>query len=379
MMTSRERLRRALNHQEPDRIPIDFGGMQTTIEVLAYRQLLFHLGLKEEIFVFTRDHVVPSETVLNMFSVDTRYIYYEPIKPGPLAPGTLFDEWGIGWRKKANGLYYEPFYFPLREAKSVEDLKKHKWPDPPKERFTYWRERAEKLFEETDFALVGDVIGLGIFETAWALQGLDRFMINLCRHLPLVEALLDKVLEIKIQQYETYLDAIGPYIDVIDLSDDMGTQNGPLISPSLYRKLIKPRHKALIEAIKRKTQAKVFLHSCGAIYEFIPDFIEIGIDILNPVQVSARGMGDTARLKKEFGKDLVFWGGSCDSQHILPFGTPEEVRKETASRIEDFKPGGGYVFAPIHNIQPYVPPENVIVLFETAKEVGIYYQAGEHG
>ena len=379
MMTSRERLRRALNHQEPDRIPIDFGGMQTTIEVLAYRQLLFHLGLKEEIFVFTRDHVVPSETVLNMFSVDTRYIYYEPIKPGPLAPGTLFDEWGIGWRKKANGLYYEPFYFPLREAKSVEDLKKHKWPDPPKERFTYWREWAERLFEETDFALVGDVIGLGIFETAWALQGLDRFMINLCRHLPLVEALLDKVLEIKIQQYETYLDAIGPYIDVIDLSDDMGTQNGPLISPSLYRKLIKPRHKALIEAIKRKTQAKVFLHSCGAIYEFIPDFIEIGIDILNPVQVSARGMGDTARLKKEFGKDLVFWGGSCDSQHILPFGTPEEVRKETASRIEDFKPGGGYVFAPIHNIQPYVPPENVIVLFETAKEVGIYYQAGEHG
>jgi len=380
MMTPRERLRRALNHQEPDRVPIDLGGMQTTIEALAYQQLLSHLGLNEKIFVFTRDHVVPSETVLNMFNVDTRYVYYELIKPGPPPPGTLFDEWGIGWRKKAGGLYYEPFYFPLREAKSVEDLKKHKWPGPPsEERLAYWRERAEKLYEETNYALVGDVIGLGILETAWALQGLDRFMINLCRRLPLVEALLDKVLEIKIQQYETYLDAIGPYINVINLSDDMGTQSGPLISPPLYRKLIKPRHKALIEAIKRKTQAKVFLHSCGAIYEFIPDFIEIGIDILNPIQVSARGMGDTARLKKEFGKDLVFWGGSCDSQHTLPFGTPEEVRKEAARRIEDLKPGGGYVFAPIHNIQPYVPPENVIVLFETAKEVGTYYEAREHG
>jgi uroporphyrinogen decarboxylase len=154
----------------------------------------------------------------------------------------------------------------------------------------------------------------------------------------------------------------------------MGAQNGPLISPSLYRKLVKPRQKMLIETIKRKTNAKVFLHSCGAIYEFIPDFIEIGIDILNPVQVSARGMGNTERLKKEFGKDLVFWGGSCDSQHILPFGTPEDVRKETARRIEELKPGGGYVFAPIHNIQAFVPPENIVALFETAKEVGIYSQ-----
>lgn len=374
-MTPRERLRTTLNHQEPDRIPIDLGGMQTTIETLAYQQLLSYLGLKEEIFVFTRDHVVPSETVLNMFNVDTRYIYYEPIKPGPPAPGTLFDEWGIGWRKKIGGLYYEPFYFPLREAKTLEDLKKHKWPDPPtKERITYWRERAQKLYEETDYALIGDVIGLGIFETAWALQGLDRFMINLYRRLPFVEALLDKVLEIKINQYETYLNAISNYIDVINISDDMGAQNGPLISPSLYRKLVKPRQKMLIETIKRKTNAKVFLHSCGTIYEFIPDFIEIGIDILNPVQVSARGMGNTERLKKEFGKDLVFWGGSCDSQHILPFGTPEDVRKETARRIEELKLGGGYVFAPIHNVQAFVPPENLVALFETAKEVGIYSQ-----
>lgn len=373
-MKPRERLRLALAHREPDRVPIDFGGMQTTIEVLAYRDLLSHLGFKEDILVFTRDHVVPSEKILNMFGVDTRYIYYEPIKLWSPISGTVFDEWGIGWQKKTErSLYFEPVYYPLREAKNIEDLEKYKWPGlPNKERIAYWQKRAKMLYEETEYALVGDVVGLGVFETAWALQGLDRFMVNLSRRLTFVEALLDKVLEIKIQQYEIYLSAIGPYIEVINISDDMGTQYGPLINPSLYRKVVKPRHKALIEAIKRKTHAKVFLHSCGAVYEFIPDFIEIGVDILNPIQVSARGMEDTARLKREFGKDLVFWGGSCDSQHTLPFGTPKEVKDETKRRIEDLKPGGGYVFSPIHNIQPGVPPQNVVVLFETALQYGKY-------
>jgi len=367
-------VRTALDHREPDRVPIDLGGGQTTIEALAYKDLLSNLELQEEILVFTRDHVVPSERVLKMFEVDTRYIYYEPIRPWSPAPGTVFDEWGIGWQKKTErSLYFDPVYYPLRDAKHVADLEKHQWPAPPgEERIALWRKTAQKLYEETDYALVGDAIGLGVFETAWALQGLDRFMINIHRRLSLVEALLDKVLEVKLKQYEAYLSAIGPYIDVINLSDDMGTQHGPIINPELYRKIVKPRQKVLCQNIKEKTNAKVFLHSCGAVSELIGDFIDIGIDILNPVQVSAKGMGDTAWLKREFGKDIVFWGGGCDSQHILPFGTPEEVEREVRCRIDDLAPGGGFVFAPIHNIQPGVPPENIVMLFEAALKYGQY-------
>lgn len=278
---------------------------------------------------------------------------------------------GLG-EKERKSLYFEPVYYPLREAK-VEDIEKYKWPSAPSaDQIAQWKETAKRIREETDYAVVGDVIGLGIFETAWSLQGLDRFMINIHRRLPLVEALLDKVLEVKLKQYEAYLSAIGPYIDVINLSDDMGTQHGPIVSPELYRKVVKPRQKVLCQSIKEKTNAKIFLHSCGAVSEFIGDFIDVGIDILNPIQVSAKGMGDTAWLKREFGKDIVFWGGGCDSQHILPFSTPEEVEREVRRRIEDLAPGGGFVFAPVHNIQPGVPPENIVALFAAAIRYGGY-------
>ena len=374
-MQARTRLRLALSHQEPDRVPIDLGGMSTTIEALAYKDLLRHLGYEDEqMEVFVRDHIVPSEQVLKEFGVDTRYVHYTPTKPWSPEPGLQVDEWGVGWEKKTEkSLYFEPVHYPLREAKRVEDLEKYRWPSAPsEEQIAQWRTTVKRLREETDYAIVGDVIGLGIFETAWSLQGLDRFMINIHRRLSFVEALLDKVLEVKLKQYEAYLSAIGPYIDVINLSDDMGTQHGPIINPELYRKVVKPRQKILCQNIKEKTNAKVFLHSCGAVSEFIGDFIDIGIDILNPVQVSAKGMGDTAWLKREFGKDIVFWGGGCDSQHILPFGTPEEVEREVRRRIEDLAPGGGFVFAPIHNIQPGVPPENIVMLFKAALKYGKY-------
>lgn len=373
-MKPRERLLTALAHREPDRVPIDFGGMQTTIEALAYKELLSYLGFKEDILVFTRDHVVPGERVLEMFKVDTRYIYYEMIRPWSPVAGLIFDEWGIGWRKKTQkSFYFEPDIYPLRDARSLEDIEKHRWPtSPDKERVAHWREIARKLFEETDYALVGDVVGLGVFETAWALQGLDRFMVNLCRYPSFVEALLDKVLEVKLRQYEAYLEAIGPFVQVINLSDDMGVQSGPLISPEIYRKVVKPRHRVLIKTIKSRTKAKVLLHSCGAVYEFIPDFIDVGVDVLNPIQVSAKGMEDTARLKREFGRDIVFWGAGCDSQRVLPFGTPEDVVHEVKRRIGDLKAGGGFVFAPIHNIQPGVSPENILALFEAAFQYGLY-------
>ncbi len=170
---------------------------------------------------------------------------------------------------------------------------------------------------------------------------------------------------------ERYLSEIGKYIQVFVYWDDIAGQTGPLISPDTYRRLIKPKDKRIIEMVKSKTDAKFFYHCCGAAYDFIPDFIEIGVDILNPVQVSAMGM-DTARLKKEFGKDITFWGGGCDTQNVLPYGTPDEVREEVKRRINDLREGGGFIFNAIHNIQDEVPPENIMAMFETFEEFKKY-------
>ena len=182
---------------------------------------------------------------------------------------------------------------------------------------------------------------------------------------------METITDIYIESCNRYLDYVGPYIQVFTYWDDVAGQNGWLIRPELYRKLIKPKQKRLVEAIKKKTNAKLFYHSCGATRDLIPDLIEIGFDILNPVQVSAKGM-DTKELKAQFGRDIVFWGGGVDTQHVLPFGKPQEVVDEVKRRIDDLAPGGGFVFAAVHNIQALVPPENIVAAFDTALEYGKY-------
>jgi uroporphyrinogen decarboxylase len=184
------------------------------------------------------------------------------------------------------------------------------------------------------------------------------------------DRLMEGITDVYIRSYNNYLDELA-YIQVFTFWDDVCTQDGWLIRPDLYRQMIKPKQKRLVEAIKKKTNAKLFYHSCGATYDLIPDLIEIGFDILNPVQVSARGM-DTQRLKRDFGKEIVFWGGGVDTQRVLPFGKPEEVVEEVKRRIDDLAPGGGFVFAAVHNIQAFVPPANVVAAFDTALEYGWY-------
>ena len=183
--------------------------------------------------------------------------------------------------------------------------------------------------------------------------------------------LLDRLLEANLQVLEQVLGVVKDHVQIIMTGDDLGTQESTQMSPDLYRKVVKPRHKKLYQYIKEHSNAYLFLHSCGAIYEFIPDFIEMGVDILNPVQISAKGM-EPKRLKKAFGKDITFWGGGCDTQKILPFGTPKEIEEEVKRRIGEFAPGGGFVFAPVHNIQVGVPPENMVALYEAARKYGKY-------
>lgn len=372
-MTSRERLIAALQHKEPDRIPLDLGGLPTTIETIPYEDLKRHLGLQKETKRFVRDHVDPDPEVLDRFGIDTRYIRGKaPSKNTTkiLNEYSYIDEWGITWSKPPSSLYFDPVAHPLHAA-TLDDLQKFDWPDPLDEGRTKGvKEEAEHMHKTTDFALVGDLSGVGIFETAWLMRGLSHFMEDLLIEKEFAHALLRKVTELKKLLYGRFLDQVGEYLQVIMVSDDLGMENNLLISPEVYREMIKPYHKELWSSIKEKTDAFLFLHSCGSIHKLIPDLIELGVNIINPVQVAAKDM-DSALLKREFGDRISFWGG-IDTQHVMPNGTPEDVEEEVRHRLHDLAPGGGYVLCAVHNIQPGVPPENVVTMYDAAQKFGEY-------
>jgi len=380
-MTPRERVLTALNHKEPDRVPIDLGGTWvTTIHTDAYQELAKYIGLPAAVKIrsFITNTVSVDRKILEFFKIDIRSV--SPELPENWREGVhedksytyYLDEWGIRWRKpKKNGYYYDIENHPLSQA-SVKDLQHYEWPDPTHlARVQGMRKRAEHLYKNTDYAIVGDVGEAGIFEQCWFLRGMDNFCMDLISNPKFAESLMDIVLQIQKGIYEIYLREIGNYIHVVTIGDDIAGQRGPLISPELYKKIVKPRHRELLQFIRKHTQAKIFFHSCGAVKRFLPDFIEMGVDIINPVQVSAKGM-DIREIKKEFGQDLVFWGGGCDTQKILPFGKKSDVEKEVKKRIDELAAGGGFVFAPVHNIQRGTPPENIIAMYHTAVNFGKY-------
>jgi len=380
-MTSRERVQKALNHERPDRVPIDFGGFQTGIHRRAYEALTEHLGLREEISILdaVQQLAKPSEAVLERFHVDTRYI----LAHGPESfDGTirknrrdgrlwhdLTDEFGVVWSMPDDGgLYMDISHHPLATA-SIADLADYPWPNgSDATRFTGVRDHAETLRRETPYALVTGISGV-VYEYCWYLRGLERWFMDMIENPDFCAALLDRTLAYWMDYMTGFLGQIGNLVDVVMIGDDLAGQHGPLFSPAFYRKVVKPRQKKLVQRIKSLTAAKVWYHTCGNCVEYIPDLLDNGVDILNPVQTSAAGM-DPTMLKQRFGRNMVFWGGGCDAQHVLPFGTPEEVCEQVRRNMEIFKPGGGYVFNSIHNIQADVPPENVVALFDAAYEYG---------
>jgi uroporphyrinogen decarboxylase len=376
-MKSRERVRQALNHQEPDRIPIDLGGtICSSIHKKAYVALKEYLGLPlEEIKMADYVQQLPylDEALLERFGVDFRMVQL-PAATAPdvdiLEEGNYYafiDRWGSKLHMpKSDGLYFDWVDFPIKEP-TQEALDAYQWPEPdPPAYIARLRQQAKDLYENTEYALVGSaIIGGGIFEQPARTMGLESFFMALVQEPAFADRLMEVITDLYIESCNNYLEQVGEYLDVFTYWDDLHGQDGWLISPDIYRQRIKPKQRRLLEAIKQKTDARVYYHGCGAVTELIPDLIELGFDILNPVQVSARGM-DTARLKAEFGGDIVFWGGGVDTQHILPFGTPQEVEDEVKRRIDDLAPGGGFVFAAVHNIQALVPPENIVAAFETA-------------
>jgi uroporphyrinogen decarboxylase len=272
---------------------------------------------------------------------------------------------------KQGGLYYDWVDFPIEEP-TMEALDNYDWPEPdPLEVNAKLREQAKSLYENTEYALVGSaVIGGGIFEQPARTMGLENFFKALVKAPKFADRMMGKITDIYIESCVNYLEQVGEYLQVFTFWDDVNGQDGWLISPDMYRKIIKPKQRRLLEAIKQNTDAKVFYHGCGAVSELIPDLIDLGFDIINPVQVSAAEM-DTKKLNQEYGQDITFWGG-VDTQRVLPFGSPEDVAEEVKRRIDDLAPAGGYVFATVHNIQAFVPPENIVAAFDTALEYGTY-------
>jgi len=382
-MTSRDRVLKALNHEIPDRVPIDLGGNQTGIHKSAYRNLVRYLGLREEIRIMdaVQQLARPSEQVLERFRVDTRYIASGPasawkggivkVKRDGRVWHDLTDEFGIRWSMPDDQpLYMDITLNPLADA-TIRDVHDYAWPrgDDPG-RFAGLRERALQIRKDTPYAVVSGISGV-IYEFGWYLRGLEQWFCDLLTDPEFCGALLDQMLKFWMDWFRLFLDKVGDVVDVIMIGDDLAGQDGPLFNPEIYRRLVKPRHKRLVQYIGSRTRAKIWYHTCGSCLAHIPDLIDNGIHILNPVQTGARHM-DPVELKRQFGRDLVFWGGGCDSQHILPRGTPFEVAESVRHSLAAFMPGGGYVFDSIHNIQGDVPPENIVAMFDAAYDYGFY-------
>ena len=373
-MTSRERVLAALRYEEPDRVPLDLGGLSSTIETVPYNDLKKYLGLKHETKIIIRDHVEPDQEILDMFEIDTRYIRMKPpnnFKTHIEPDNSYVDEWGTRWKKPVSSLYWDPVEFPFKDA-TIEDLETYPWPDPDDPgRVDGLREEVKRLREETNCAIIADEPFSCPFENGcFVLRGPEQFLLDMAMNRQFVKTFLEKLTDLTIRFYQNYLDAVGDYIDIVMVSDDLGTNEGPFFSMESYRELVKPYQKRYWNFIKQNTDAYLFLHSCGSVYYFIPDFIELGVDILNPVQVSAKNM-DSKKLKTEFGDKITFWGG-IDTQQVLPFGTLEDVENEVKKRISDFAPGGGYILTAVHDIQAGVSPEKICRMYEAVKKYGKY-------
>lgn len=381
--TSYERIGAALNHKEADKIPFDFGGTgQTGINVKAYVNLREYLGLpKKEIEIgdTLQQLAKVDQDVLDMFSVDVETVYPGlPDVKGNYEEVTLNgdyyywgDEWGIKWKMPVGyGLYFDMYKAPLAEIETIDELKGFYIPngsDPG--RFTTMQKDVEAcVLDKKRGCIIGRHYA-GIFETASWMRGLENFLCDMVVNRSLAEKLLDIVTDNKIAYWAQALKVAGNNPQVLAEADDLATQNSLIVSKEMYREIIKPRHKRLCETVRKAAGRPIsfFYHCCGAMKELIPDLIEAGFDIMNPIQVSAKGM-DPKELKRLFGKDVTFWGGGCESQHILPNGTVQEVKDEVKRRIDELAPGGGFVFASIHNIQADVPPENIVAMWETFKD-----------
>ena len=380
-MTHRERVMRAVNHQKPDRVPLDVGACFTSsIAKNAYQNLIQYLGIDADTVIIRKwaNVVKPDEKVLKYFDIDTRMVvppsgenWNEYWKIFRQPDGSYMDEWGCVWKLPGSGAgNYFLSSHALSNAETAEDIYKHRWPvDSDPGRYAGLKEQARRLKEETDYAVVG-IFPRPIVSQSQFVRGYDKWFLDIVLNPDLFTAMLDCIVDIDLAIGGKILDEIGKYVDCMFVHDDIATQQNLMVSPEHYRQFIKPRHKKIFDLIKSKSDAKIIYHTDGAVFDILDDLIEIGVDVLNPVQTSAVGM-DPLRLSEKYGQKLAFWG-AIESQEILPRGSVEDVREEVRRQINSLGRNGNYILGGCHNIQDDVPPQNVIAMFEAAKELGIY-------
>lgn len=380
-ITSRERVQMALNHEEPDRIPIILGTSNTTsIKAEVYQRLKEAVGHEgEDRYIYDWPElgtILPDEAILQRLHSDARGVLdrfpkavYERNQTRP-EHDPFIDDWGSGQSEIEPGVWY-PGIHPLASATTVDEIQNYQgWPDMDDPyRVALVGEQARKLDEQNEYAIIGTPWLLFPFERAHAMQGLDVFLVNIAQDPDFAEEMLKKIAVLCKTLMGHFLEATGDHLDMIKIGDDLGTQDSLLISPRMYRRILKPIHADFISFIKERTKAKVFFHTDGDVFPLIDDFIEIGVDVLNPIQTSAGKMSDLVELKRRFGEKLTFCG-AVDTHHILPQGTVDEVKAEVRRVTEILGPGGGYMLTSVHTIMNDVPPENILAMVDEAVAIG---------
>lgn len=407
-MTPRQRVRAALNHQQPDRVPIDFGGHRSSgIAAMAYPKLRAALGLPPRptrVYDPVQQLAIVDEDVLDRFHVDTIELGRgfalddKDWADWELPDGTpcQMPVWALPEREPGQwvirsksgrmlakmpdgAIYFEQCYWPFLENDDFdrlpEALAENMWcavQSPPgplvagSDGPRVLADGACKLRQRTDRAILG-LFGGNLLEIGQFLYRIDNFLMLLAGNPDRAAEFLDRLVEIHLANLEKFLAAVGPYIDVILFGDDLGMQNGPQMSRAMYRELFMPRHAKMWRRAKELADVKVMLHCCGGIRPLIPDLIEAGLDATNPVQISCSGM-EAKQLKADFGDKLAFWGGGCDTRFILSQAKPDDIRRHVKEQVAIMSPGGGFVFQQVHNVLADVPPENIIAMLDAVNE-----------
>ena len=411
-MNSRERVLAAVEHRPVDRVPIDFGGHRSSgVMAIAYARLKRHLGIASgDVYVYDviQQLAIVEEPVREELGVDTvemgRGFLLDPREwkewtlpdgtpckvPGYVNLERRGDDWyllsgrgtPVGIQKKGC-LYFDQIHFPLA-PRAIEDddfadleeaLDEVMWSVPHPGAHLALDEaglaemagRAAALRASTDRAIVA-LFGGNLFEMGQMLYGMERYLAELALHPEDCLRLSEALTRVYLAKLERWLGAIGPHVDVVLFGDDLGGQGGPLISPATYRRVFAPFHRQMWRRAKELAGVKVQLHSCGGIEPFLGDFVEMGLDAVNPVQTSARGMAPET-LKARYGGRLCFWGGGCDTHRVLPSGTPAEVAAHVRPQGRIMARGSGFVFQQVHNVMADVPPENVVAMHRAAAEL----------
>ncbi len=383
-MNSRERIFKALNHEESDQVPLDLAGTTWTgITNAAYQNLRKHLGMEPDEPIWSdviQQIVIPSEDILDRFEVDIRGVFpltshnwdvYAKLKDLG-SYWEYFDEWGFTHHFPKDGHWFSLVKHPMESLDFEADgvVENHNWPDASnKQRFAGLREKAVQIRNQNKMVFTKGLCA-GLFEMHQRVRGMENSMLDPFLYPVNSDKLIGKIADLKIEFWDACLDELADVVDIVGEGDDYGTQQSQLISPEQFRDYYKPHFERVLSFIKGKApHLKIMFHSCGNVRPIIPDLINMGVDILNPVHINATGM-EPVQLKKDFGDDIVFWGGGVDTQKVLTLGTVQEVQDDTRRNIEALAPGGGFVFATVHNIQAEVPPENIMAMLDALQQYG---------